>query len=101
MKKTVLSIGLNDKDTKTQVITTKSAMSLVTGKVVDIGGGTITQGIGIYTHDNGEVVRENTIQVVMYDIDFNTIKGLVGVLKDELNQESIAVEVQDVNSMFL
>lgn len=101
MNKTILSIGLNDKDLKCQVIPTKTAMAMVTGRVTDIGGGTILQGVGVYTHDNGEVVRENTIQVTLYDIDFNTIRGLVGVLKEELNQESIAVEVQAVNSMFL
>lgn len=94
-------IGLNDKDSKSQIIETITAYNLVNRIFIDNGvdGATITSGKGIYKHDNGEVVVEETIIVQVYEFGSAiNVKQICAELKTVLNQESIAVEKQETNS---
>jgi len=86
-------IGLNDKDTKTQKISTLAAFTIVENifNTFCEYGATIRECKGIYRHENGEKVIENTLEAFTYDITDETIKAIVKVLKDTLNQESILV----------
>lgn len=100
MKKITLYIGLNDKDSKVQEINTLDAYKVV-NNTLGVGS-TITEGRGIYTHDDGTVVSEVSLVVELLDFD-NTLtkewlKGKVDTLKAILNQESIAVQEQRVKS---
>ena len=63
-------------------------------------GFTITEGIGCYKHNNGEMVTEKTFIVTVLDITFaNT--NLIDTLKEKLNQECIAVQVIEDSTMFI
>ena len=82
MKKFTLYMGLNDKDAKVQVISTIEAYKVVSNIIAkDFGGGTIFEAQGIYKH-----------------AEEPQIKALVAELKKIFNQESIAVQVEDINS---
>lgn len=90
-----LYIGLNDKDTKKQVIPTEAVQALVQSEVAKrFDGGTVYLADGIYKHENGEVIIEKTIKVeiTFYDEDNNaSIRSFCDWLKMVLNQEAIAV----------
>lgn len=101
MKKTTLYIGLNDKDTKTQVIDTVEAYKVVTNIITQqAGGGTIYNATGIYTHDNGEIVIENTLRVELIEASEPAIKAIIDYCKAALNQESIIKQTDNITSEF-
>lgn len=103
MKKITLYIGLNDKDSKQQEITTLDAYKVVNNTLRV--GSTITEGRGIYTHEDGTVVSEVSLVVELLDFDGTLsnewLKNKVKALKNALNQESIAVQEQEVKSELL
>ena len=99
MKKFTLYMGLNDKDAKVQVISTIEAYKVVSNIIAkDFGGGTIFEAQGIYTHDDGKIVFEKTLRIEILFAEEPQIKALVAELKKIFNQESIAVQVEDINS---
>lgn len=101
MKKATLYIGLNDKDTKKQELDTVEAYKLVQRELVRaVGGGTIYAADGIYTHDNGEIVIEKTLRVEIIDAAEAALMALVQVLKTILNQESIIIQREQVDTCF-
>lgn len=105
MEKLVISIGLNDKDKKTQVINNDNAMKLVNNCFTSkLEAFTTYFAKGVYTHDNGAIVEENTIRVEVVtftDKDkTNTIKAIKDI-KALLNQESVLLETQLINSVLL
>ena len=99
MKKFTLYMGLNDKDAKVQVISTIEAYKVVSNIIAkDFGGGTIFEAQGIYKHDDGKIVFEKTLRIEILFAEEPHIKALVAELKKIFNQESIAVQVEDINS---
>lgn len=101
MKKITLYVGLNDKDTKTQKIDTLEATKIVSNLITTLcDGGTIYNATGIYKHDNGSIVFENTLKIELFDTTDNIITKLIDTLKKILNQESIIKQTEDVNSEF-
>lgn len=94
MKKTTLSIGLNDKDTKYQIIDGEKARHTIASLLVynGVDGATISDGIGIYKHENGALIVENSIIVTMFEVDENAVKNACNAIKTALNQESILIE---------
>ena len=90
-----LYIGLNDKDTKQQEILTTDAYKIV-------GDCTIQEARGLYTHRDGTKVLEATLIVQVIDFD-NTLDiiPVVNSLKTALNQESIAVIREQVDSKLI
>ena len=88
LEKFTLYVGLNDKDTKKQEVTTEHAMQVVSNVV---GDNTIQVVHGHYTHDNGEQVNETTLKVELLFKQENDIRLYCQDLKKLLNQESIAV----------
>ncbi|MBP3707593.1 MAG: hypothetical protein J6J36_03155 [Clostridia bacterium] len=99
-KKVILSIGLNDKDLHTQVITEEKALETIVATLHknNIIGATLKVGnIGVYM---GEV--EKSIEAILYNVELENVKKACEDLKIALNQESIAVEVvKNVNVMFI
>lgn len=88
-----LYIGLNDKDSKVQEISTIDAYKII---------GTITEGKGLYTHQDGTQVLETSLIVQI--IDFSGTLDIVPVInsiKAALNQESVAVIREQVDSRLL
>ena len=104
MTRYTLTIGLFDKDTKRQKISSDMALKIVSDLVVQtVGYGTIHNGNGIYTHINGQIVFEPSI---IYFVDGeeeeeSKINTLAWMIKKALNQESIMLEKQEVNMCFI
>lgn len=103
MKKHTFYIGLNDKDTKTQLIGTLDAYRIVTNMLgVD---STIKECKGVYTHEDGTITTENTLEVILLDFDGVMTKAWiiekVETIKIALNQESIAYQEENINSELL
>ena len=93
-------IGLNDKDSKIQMIDTLTAARLIQQTFAKHKTDcTITNGNGVYTHSDGTITTEQTIIVTVFEFGNETpIIPICNDLKQLLNQESIAVETQQTNS---
>lgn len=102
MKKYTLYLGLNDKDTKTQKIDTLEAYKVVENMLASMfDGGTIFNAHGVYKHDNGDIVIENTLRIEILEFGdsiLEKVREFVRTLKDIFNQESIAVQIEVCNS---
>ena len=99
MDKYILYVGLNDKDTKTQKIDTLSAYNLTNNILLNyVEGATVTQSKGIYKHNNGNVVIENTLIIELLFTDKTTVETIAKELKMALNQETIAIQKQTIES---
>ena len=99
MKRFTLYMGLNDKDTKTQMISIIEAYKIVSNILAsDFGGGTTNEAKGIYKHDDGTIVFENTLRIEILFAERPQIKSLVELLKKLFNQESIAVQEEEITS---
>lgn len=102
MIKTTLCIGLLDQNTKRQEITTLDAYKVAANVFANTtGGATITEGMGVYTHEDGTVVIEPTLVCVIYGSTTENIMKAAEQLKVALNQESIAMEQCESNSKFI
>ena len=88
MNKHEIFIGLNDKDTKKQVIPTEDAMLKVHALVGDCSMSLIH---GYFTHADGSMVIEKTIKCEIFGMEDDTVHAIVEQLKLDLNQESILV----------
>lgn len=99
MKKFILFVGLNDKDTKRQEISTEDALTFAHYMLLNhVDGATVSTAKGIYRHDNGDIVTENTIRIELLFIDDDKVKSIVEKLKAKFNQESVAVQIEEVES---
>ena len=102
MKRYTLYLGLNDKDTKTQKIDTVEAYKVCENMCADFfGGATIFSAKGIYKHDDDSIVIENTLRIEILEFDtsiYERVRDFVNTLKSVFNQESIAVQIEQVNS---
>ena len=104
MTRYTLTIGLFDKDTKRQKISTDIAIRIVSDLVVNvIGYGTIHTGNGIYTHVNRSIVIEpSLVFFVDGEKDLkNKVKILAWQIKKALNQESVMLEETAVKMEFI
>ena len=104
MKKYTLSIGLRDGKIPghPQIIPAFIAKSIIADTMLSrFGGATILDALGVYTHDNGRKVRENTLVVYIYDAEESAVKSACAYLARRLRQESIAFECADVTSEFI
>ena len=101
MKKFVMCVGLLDKDSKAQEVNTLDAFKVVSNIFANTtGGATITEGRGVYTHNDGTVVIEPTLVCTVYGSDLRTVKEAADAIKVALNQESVAIEEMESVSMF-
>ena len=104
MTRYTLTIGLFDKNTKRQKISSDIALKIVSDLVVQtVGYGTIYNGNGIYTHINGSIVVEPSL---VYFVDGekdlkDKVKTLAWQIKKALNQESVMLEETAVKMEFI
>lgn len=103
MIKTTFYIGLNDKDSKQQEISTIDAFKIVSNVFNTLTEGATIKGNckGIYKHDDGTQIIEETIEAFSFGLNEDQTEKIVNVLKQVLNQESILVIVENVNSRFM
>lgn len=102
MKRYTLYLGLNDKDTKIQRVDTVEAYKIVENLCASMfDGATIFNAAGVYKHDDGSIVVENTLRIEILEFDTDIMQAMhefVDTLKRVFNQESIAVTIQNINS---
>lgn len=103
MRKITLYVGLADKDTKTQKINTLDAYGVINNILQ--ADATISECRGIYTHEDGDVVIENTLEIVLLDIAGTMSRAWIvqkaDAIKAALNQERVAVQEEDIKSELL
>lgn len=99
MKKITFYIGLQDKDTKVELIKYDEACKIIANRLDMF---TIQKAQGCYQYDDGSLCFENTLIVTVFENYSDTyIKVLVNNFKLDFNQESILVEVTKPEVMFL
>ena len=102
IQKSVFFIGLNDKESLTQITPTYKAKEIITSVFLNYYDGfSVLPCKGVYKMESGEIVRENSFQVIVYFSDSESDLAIVEKLKQALNQESIAVESGLVDSKLL
>lgn len=104
MKKYILTLGLNDKDTCKPAFSESKAVEMVCNLLLQRGfkGASITSGRGFYEMEStGQTVFENFIKIEFLFIDAQKVIDFAGVLKAVFNQESIAFETVNTDSILL
>ena len=106
MTKTVLTIGLFDKDTESQKIGTESAKNIIANillNVYDIFAFTMIECNGYYKmQSTGNIVNEPSIRVeIASDSMIESLHDMVSDIKTELNQESVMVEITESDIQFI
>lgn len=99
--KYTMYIGLNDKDTYTQLIPYEEAEKKVSGialKYVD--GFTELSAKGTYKDEKGIITHENSLVFEFSSATDQQMKAVMNEVLKELNQNSILVEKQNVNREF-
>ena len=97
-EKITLYVGLNDKDTKRQEISTLEAYKIISKAVGDCS---IQELTGFYTHNDGQAVIEKTLKVEIFGIDELKARKIADFIKFTLNQESVILEKTIVESTFI
>lgn len=100
MLKFTVIVGLNDKDTKKQEITTETAINKIVTVLKNntVEGATLTEAKGLYIHEDGTAVFENSIKIELLFITEETAKNICRDLKIDLNQEAVVLEITELNS---
>lgn len=99
MVKFTLLVGLNDKDSKIQKIGTLEAYKIINNIILQYtDGATIYEASGIYKHDDGTVVVEKSLRIELLFIDRAVVNEIIEQLKIILNQESIVLTTENIQS---
>lgn len=99
--KYTMYIGLNDKDTYTQLIPTADAQKKIEGIALKHVDGFSSHVItGAYKDDEGVTTRENSLVFEFYDADEQQMKAIMDEVLAELNQNSILLEKHDIDYEF-
>ena len=98
MKQFTIMVGLNDKDTKKRVINRNKAKETLMNICGDC---TISDAVGHYTHEDGQQVIEKSLRVEILFKELEDVIGYCEQIKKELNQESVALSFQEINSMLV
>lgn len=96
-------IGLNDKDSKKQEVSTRKAKEEVI-KILNnnnINGLTMYKVDGVFKHETGEVVFEKSLKVELLEVEEKDVLKSIEGLKKALNQESILLEKEKKEIKFL
>ena len=102
MNKYTLYIGLNDKDTKQQQIDNLEASKIVQNVLTKkTGGGTIYNAVGVYTHGDSTIIIENTLRVEIVAAAREAVLEAINIIKTALNQESIILQTEHIESVFI
>ncbi len=100
-EKYTLYLGLNDKDTYEQIISTEDALDKANQICAKYAGGyTQLSAKGGWINDDGTMGHENTIVYILYDISEDNLQSLLDELIDEFNQSSVLVEKNEVSHIY-
>lgn len=96
-----LYIGLNDKDTNVQEMTTEAARATVDDICLrHVGGFTAYEAQGGWTDDDGMLVRENTLVYVFYDATEAQITAIMDEVLAALRQSAVLVSTETVRMSY-
>lgn len=103
MKKYILTLGLNDKDTCKPAFSESKAVEMICNLLLKRGfkGASITSGRGFYKMESGETVFEDFIKIEFMFTEPQKVIEFAGVLKSVFNQESVAFETVNTDSILL
>lgn len=91
MRRITFYIGLQDKNTKTELIKYEEACKIIANRLELF---TITKAQGGYKYNDGSLCLENTLVVTVFEnYSDSYIKVLVNNFKLDFNQECIGVEI--------
>lgn len=96
-------IGLNDKDSKKQEVSTRRAREEVI-KILNannITGLTMYEVMGVFKHENGFITYEKSLKVELLEVKKEDVLKSIEELKKALNQESILFEEEEKKVSFL
>lgn len=99
MKTINFYIGFLDKDSKRYAMSIHECETITKAVALEFfeNGYTFQPTIGVYKHTNGEVVQEHGCKVTVFmELDLTgeiIIDSFIKNIKEQLNQESVAVEV--------
>mgnify|MGYP003403974000 CR=1 FL=1 len=104
MKKYTFFLGLKDKDSKMQIRPDSEYMLKCQELTAQhLGGWTLFKGTGVFRHDDGTLVYENCI--IIQTLGFEDWDELyiwfANMLKNLYNQESVLMEVSEVDALFI
>lgn len=96
-------IGLNDKDSKKQEVSTRRAKEKVIEILTNnnINGLTMYKVDGVFKHENGAIVFEKSLKVELLEVNKNEVLKSIEELKKALNQESILLEKEKKEINFI
>ena len=101
-EKVNLYVGLNDREKKTQVINTLEAYKIVQNILLStVDGGTIYDSTGIYRHEDGAVIVEKSLRIEIFGASEEAVQEAARLIKIALNQESIIMQREIVDSVFI
>ena len=96
-------IGLNDKDTKKQEVSTRRARQEVI-KILNnnnITGLTMYEVTGVFKHEDGTLTFEKSLKVELLEVEEEEVLKSIEELKTALNQESILLEKEQKEVNFI
>ena len=86
----IITVGLFDKDSKRQEVSTLDAYKIVTNLFCAAGlCATILDAQGVYKHENGEVVIEPSLRIECAGASIEQVKPVITQIKAALNQECV------------
>ena len=96
-------IGLNDKDSKKQEVSTRKAKQEAIKILNDnnITGLTMYEVTGVFKHEDGTMTFEKSLKVELLEVEEEEVKKSINELKKALNQESILLEKEKKEISFL
>lgn len=99
LKQFTIYLGLNDKDTKKQEVTTIDAYKILMNL---LDGATINESTGFYKHNNGDLIIEKSLQIILIDFNNNLkINDICDQLKKLFNQEAVVLQETFINSKMI
>lgn len=102
MTEHIITVGLFDKDSHKQEVSTLSAYKVITNLFLSAGlCATVLEAQGIYKHDDGSVVIEPSLRVECAGATREQIKPLIMQIKAALNQESVMYKVVESEINFI
>ena len=96
-------IGLNDKDSKKQEVSTRRAKQEVI-KILNnnnITGLTMYEVTGVFKHEDGTITFEKSLKVELLEVKKEDVLRSIEELKKALNQESILLEKEEKEVNFI
>ena len=97
----VMYVGLNDKDTYEQIISTEEAKEIIDGICFRyLDGYTIQEANGSWIDEKQNPTSEQTIVCYFNDADEGTVYRIADEVIEKLNQNTVLIEKDEIETEF-